>query len=64
MASRIKLNGNEIKRLKNDRRSCDEIKEDLERAIRAGVPNVPQLIERLDYLIDRIEKLLAMGGAE
>lgn len=62
MASRIKLNGNELKRLKNDRKACDDICEDLERAKLAGVPGIEELQSKVQYLVDRIDKLLILSG--
>jgi len=61
MANRIKLSGQTIKRLRNDRASCQDIREDFERAMTAGVPNMEELIGKLDIITDRIDKLLALN---
>jgi uncharacterized protein involved in exopolysaccharide biosynthesis len=65
MASRVKLSGQEIRRLKNDYADCQAVREDFERAVKAGVPGMEKLQERLDVLQERIEKLLTiLGGVE
>lgn len=65
MASRVKLSGAEIRRLRNDYNDCLAIREDFERAMKAGVPNMAPLQERLDQLQERIEKLITiLGGVE
>lgn len=65
MASKVKLSGQEVRRLKNDYADCQAIREDFDRAIKAGVPNMPQLQEKLDMIQERIEKLLTiLGGVE
>jgi hypothetical protein len=64
MASKIKLSGQEVRRLKNDRQACSDIQEDLERALKAGVPGLVEIQEKLDTIIDRIEKLLILAGED
>jgi len=64
MASRIKLSGHEVRRLRNDLKACQDIKDDFERAKMAGVPNIVDLEEKLDQCVDRINKLLTLLGDE
>ena len=62
MASKIRLSGQEIRRLKNDYKDCCDIHEDFERAKQAGVPNLEELQQKNDYNKKRIEALLALNG--
>lgn len=65
MASKVKLSGQEVRRLRNDYADCKAIREDFERASQAGVPNIAPLQERLDQLEERIVKLITiLGGVE
>jgi len=64
MASKIKLANAEIRRLKNDRQACADIKEDCERAMKAGVPNITEILETVDANSKRIDKLLEYIGGE
>lgn len=66
MATRIKLSGAEIRRLKNDLKDCDYIMEDFEQAGKAGVPNLDELLEKTKICRQRIVNLLTVfgGGVE
>ena len=62
MATKIKLSGQEIRRLKNDYRDCCDIEADFERAREAGVPNIDELQAVNEYNKQRIVKLLSLSG--
>lgn len=64
MAGKLTLAGNEVRRLKKDREDCHAIREDFQKAKLAGVPNLEELESKIDYLIERIDKLLALNGVE
>lgn len=62
MASRIKLSKQELSRLEKDYKDCQLIREDFERAMKAGVPNLEVIQERLNYLENRINSLISVLG--
>lgn len=64
MAGKLKLSGTELKRLKNDRQACADIKEDCELAIKAGVPNIGEILEIVNHNAERIDKLFEYLGGE
>jgi len=64
MASKLKLSPQEVNRLRKDAQQCQDAREDLERAIKAGVPNCDILISKLDILENRINLLLTVLGGE
>lgn len=62
MASKIKLSKQELSRLEKDFKDCQAIREDFERAMKAGVPNLEVIQERLNYLEARIDSLISILG--
>lgn len=62
MANKIKLSGQTVRRLKNDLSDCDAIRQDLERAIKAGVPQCDVIADKLAVIEERINKLLMLNG--
>lgn len=55
----FKLSKKELQTFNNDLGDCDLIKQDLERARQAGVPNVEHLEEAVRICEERIAKLKA-----
>jgi len=54
------LSKEELKRMNNNLKDCDDIAEDLERARRAGVPNVEHLEEAVKTCRERIAAIKAV----
>ena len=64
MASKLKLSGTEMKRLKNDRQACADQQEDCELAMKAGIPGVGEILEIIKHNAERIDKLFEYLGGE
>lgn len=56
MAGKLKLSDKEIQRFNQDLKDLSDIKEDLNRAMEAGVPNIPALIDKCSECEERIKK--------
>ncbi len=59
MATRYQLGKQELKILNQDLTDCELIKQDLDRAEMAGVPNIEHLREAVAKCEERINNLLA-----